>query len=118
MEKAHKTILPVLVNTLAIVALTITPALAKDSHNKKSSHLPSQRDALKTGHQDEKSRPAWKTIGETAKNGHGDIYAVEDYEGNQVTLRVGQGMKRINKKKVGDPVRAEITRGGLGNSIQ
>jgi hypothetical protein len=48
----------------------------------------------------------------------GDIYAVEDYEGNQVTLRVGQGMKRINKKKVGDPVRAEITRGGLANSIQ
>jgi hypothetical protein len=118
MQKAHKTILLVLVNTLVIVGLTITPALSKDSHNKKFSHLPSQSDAPKTSHHDEKPGPAWKTIGGTAKNVHGDIYAVEDYEGNQVTLRVGQGMKRINKKKVGDPVRAEITRGGLGNSIQ
>jgi len=38
MQKVHKTILPVLVSTLTIVALAMTPALAKDSRNKKSIH--------------------------------------------------------------------------------
>ena len=38
MQKAKKKILPVLVSAIAIVALAITPALAKDSKNKKSSH--------------------------------------------------------------------------------
>lgn len=130
MQKAKKLILPVLVSTVAIVALAITPALAKDSKNKKSSHtsakaaadtaghVPEQSDAPKAGHQDIQPGPAWKTIGGTVKNVHGDIYTVEDYEGNQVKLRVGQGTKHIHKKKVGDTVRAEITRGGFANSIQ
>ena len=52
------------------------------------------------------------------KKVEGTIYTVEDYEGNQVTLHVGQGTKHINKKKVGDRVRAEITRGSFANSIQ
>ena len=130
MQKTEKTMLPVLVSTVAIVALAITPALAKDSKNKKSSpssaksaaeaagHVPEQSDAPKADHQDSQPGPAWKTIGGTVKNVHGDIYTVEDYEGNQVKLRVGQGTKHIHKKKVGDTVRAEITRGGFANSIQ
>jgi len=52
------------------------------------------------------------------KNIDNNSYLVEDYEGNEVKLYVGQGTKHINKKKVGDTVRAEITRGGFANSIQ
>ena len=133
MKKVNKQTLTVLVSTLAIVALAITPALAKDSKNKKSSqtshssakaaaeavsHVPEQGAAPKAGHHDSKPGPAWKTVGGTVKNVEGDIYTVEDYEGNQVSLRVGQGTKHIKQKKVGDTVRAEITRGGFANSIQ
>ena len=130
MKKAKKQILQILVSTLAIVALALTPALAKDSKNKKSSHtsakaaaeavshVPEQGEAPKAGHHDSKPGPAWKTVGGTVKNVAGDIYTVEDYEGNQVSLRVGQGTKHIKQKKVGDTVRAEITRGGFANSIQ
>ena len=130
MKKANNQTLTVLVSTLALVALAITPALAKDSKNKKSSHtsakaaaeavshVPEQGEAPKAGHRDSKPGPAWKTVGGTVKNVEGDIYTVEDYEGNQVSLRVGQGTKHIKQKKVGDTVRAEITRGGFANSIQ
>lgn len=130
MRKANEKILPILVSTLAIVALTMTPALAKDSQKKKSSHssanaaaeaaghAPESSDAPKANPHDSKPGPAWKTIGGTVKTARGDIYTVEDYEGNQVTLQVGQGTRHINKKKVGDTVRAEITRGGFVNSIQ
>jgi hypothetical protein len=48
----------------------------------------------------------------------GNIYRAEDCEGNQVALYIGQGTKHINKKKIGDTVRAENTRGGFTNSIQ
>ena len=130
MKKVNKQTLTVLVSTLAIVALALTPALAKDSKNKKSSHtsakaaaeavshVPEQGEAPKAGHHDSKPGPAWKTVGGTVKNVEGDIYTVEDYEGNHVSLRVGQGTKHIKQKKVGDTVRAEITRGGFANSIQ
>jgi len=130
MKKAKKQILQILVSTLAIVALALTPALAKDSKNKKSSHssakaaaeavshVPKQGEAPKAGHHDSKPGPAWKTVGGTVKKVEGDIYTVEDYEGNQVSLRVGQGTKHIKQKKLGDTVRAEITRGGFANSIQ
>jgi ribosomal protein L21E len=130
MKNAKKKILPILVSTVAIVALAMTPALAKDSKNKKSSHfsvkvatetaghIPEQSDAPEADHHDSMPGPAWKTIGGTVKKVAGDIYTVEDYEGNQVKLHVGQGTKHINKKKVGDTVRAEITRGGFANSIQ
>ena len=130
MQKAKKRILPVLVSALAIVALAITPALAKDSKNKKSSHssgkaaaesaghVPEQNDAPKAGHHDEKPGPAWMTLGGTVKKIEGNAYTVEDYEGNRVKLYVGQGTKQLKQKKVGDPVRAEITRGGFANSIQ
>jgi len=130
MKKAKKQILQILVSTLAIVALALTPALAKDSkHNKSShssakaaaeavSHVPKQGEAPKAGHHDSTPGPAWKTVGGTVKKVEGDIYTVEDYEGNQVSLRVGQGTKHIKQKKLGDTVRAEITRGGFANSIQ
>ena len=58
------------------------------------------------------------TFGGTVKKIEGNSYTVEDYEGNQVKLYVGQGTKQIRKKKVGDTLRAEITRGGFANSIQ
>jgi len=130
MRNAKKKILPVLVSTVAIVALAITPSLAKDSKNKKTSpasakavaeaagHAPEQSEAPKAGPQDSKPGPAWKTVGGTVKKIQGDSYTVEDYDGNQVTLYVGQGTKHIHKKKVGDAVRAEITRGGFANSVQ
>jgi hypothetical protein len=130
MRKANEKILPILVSTLAFVALTMTPALAKDSKNKKSSHSsakataeaaghnPELTDAPKTGHHDEKPGPAWMTLGGTVKKIEGNAYTVEDYEGNRVKLYVGQGTKQLKPKKVGDTVRAEITRGGFANSIQ
>ncbi|MBU6481245.1 MAG: hypothetical protein KGS09_11955 [Nitrospirae bacterium] len=130
METNRKTqILPVLVATLAVMAVATTPALAK-SPKKSSSHssaaaaassigsIPAVQEAPKAGQHDSKPGPAWKTVGGTVKNVEGDVYTVEDYEGNQVKLHVGQGTKHIKKKKVGDTVRAEITRGGFANSIQ
>ena len=130
MQKAKKQILPVLFSVLAIIALTMTPALAKDLKNKKSSHssakvaaeaaghAPEQRDTPKVSPHDSEPGPAWKTVGGTVKRVEGSIYTVEDYEGNQIKVHVGQGTKHLNKKKVGDTVRAEITRGGFANSIQ
>ena len=130
MKNAKKKILPVLVSTVAIVALAIAPAMAKDSKNKKSSHSSAKAVADAAGHvheqgdastadqHDSKPGPAWKTVGGTLKKVEGNIYTVEDYEGNQVKLHVGQGTKHIHKKRVGDTVRAEITRGGFANSIQ
>ena len=126
MRKGNKTMFPILAFTVVFVALLITPALAKDSQEKKSNH-PSEKaanhgsnhsDALKTSQHDEKPGPAWMTFGGTVKKIEGNTYTVEDYEGNQVKLYVGQGTKQIRKKKVGDTLRAEITRGGFANSIQ
>ena len=68
---------------------------------------------------DRKPGPAWKTIGGTIKNIKGNAYTVEDYEGNQVQLYISRDTKQLRgNKKVGDPVRAEITRSGFANSIQ
>lgn len=130
MQKVIKQTLPALVSAVVIVAVAMTPALAKDSKHKKSrhssakavseaaGHVPEQSEAANTGHHDSAPGPAWKTIGGTVKNVQGAVYTVEDYEGNQIKLHVGQGTKHINRKKVGDTVRAEITRGGFANSIQ
>ncbi len=135
-KTAKKQIVPVLVSALAILALAITPALAKDDKKKESkqpkshasasaaaaaagAHMSDPGPAPKNGQHDTKPGPAWKTVGGTVKNIHGDVYTVEDYEGNQVQLHVGQGTKHIRgNKKVGDTVRAEITHGGFANSIQ
>lgn len=127
--------LPTLVSALAVMALAVSPALAKDmkkeskkpsSHKSASAaaaaagaHISDPGQAPKAGQHDTKPGPAWKTVGGTVKNIRGDMYTVEDYEGNQVQLYVGQGTKHLRgNKKVGDTVRAEITRGGFANSIQ
>jgi ribosomal protein L21E len=114
---------------IGAVAVAATPALAKNT-KKPSSHksaaaaaaemgpVPVVQQAPKPGHHDEKPGPAWRTVGGTLKEIKGNSYTVEDFEGNQVKLYVGQGTKHIKQKKVGDTVRAEITRGGFANSIQ
>lgn len=128
-----KKILSLVITALAIVALAAAPTMAKNAKSKKSSTsrssaaaaaasvgaaVPAVSAAPKSGQHDSRPGPAWKTIGGTVKKIDKDAYLVEDYEGNEVKLYVGQGTKHLNKKKVGDTVRAEITRGGFANSIQ
>ena len=68
---------------------------------------------------DRKPGPAWRTIGGTIKHIKGNVYTVEDYEGNQVQLYTSRDTKQLRgSKKVGDHVRAEITHSGFANSIQ
>ena len=129
MKKVKKKKIFRIVAGILAVTLVAAPAMAKSS-KKSSSHssaaaaassigsVPQTPAAPKAGHHDEKPGPAWKTIGGKVKNIEHDTYLVEDYEGNEIKLYVGQGTKHINKKKVGDTVRAEITRGGFANSIQ
>lgn len=130
MKKAKKKkILPIVMAMVTVAAIAAAPAMAKDS--KKSSSrssaaaaaasmgsIPPVQEAPKAGQHDEKPGPAWKTVGGTVKEIQSNAYTVEDFEGNQVKLYVGQGTKHIKQKKVGDTVRAEITRGGFANSIQ
>ena len=126
MRKTHKKMFLILVSTVAFLALAIIPVLAKDSQKKKTVHSSAktdgyalhQSDAPKTSHHDQKPGPAWMTFGGTVKKIEGNTYTVEDYEGNHVSLYVGQGTKQIKPKKVGDTVRAEITQSGFANSIQ
>jgi len=131
-----KHFLTVVVSALVMLAVVGMPALAKDDKKKESkkkasyssasaaasaagAHVSNPGQAPKPGQHDSKPGPAWKTVGGTVKHINGDVYVVEDYEGNQVQLYVGQGTKHIRgNKKVGDTVRAEITRGGFANSIQ
>src|SRR5262249_23686319 len=126
--KISKT-LSVMVAVLAAAALTAAPAMAKNSKKTQSyssaaaaassmGAVPQVQPAPKAGQHDDKPGPAWKTVGGTLKSVDGNAYTVEDYEGNQVKLYVGQGTKYIKQKQVGDTVRAEITRGGFANSIQ
>lgn len=121
-------------NMIAIVAMIAlaaiaAPTMAKESKKASShksaaaaaasmGHVPEVQAAPKPGHHDEKPGPAWRTVGGTVKEIKDNAYTVEDFEGNQVKLYVGQGTKHIKQKKVGDTVRAEITRGGFANSIQ
>ena len=68
---------------------------------------------------DRKPGPAWKTIGGTVKYIKGNIYTVEDFEGNHIQVYVSRETKQLRgSKKVGDHVRAEITRNGFANSMQ
>ena len=58
-------------------------------------------------------------MGGTVKEIHGETYIVEDYDGSQMKVHVGQGTKHLRgNNKVGDTIRAEITHGGFANSIQ
>lgn len=70
-------------------------------------------------HSNNKPGLAWRTIGGTLKAINNHVYTVEDYEGNQVELYVSKDTKQLGgRKKVGDPVRAEITHSRFANSIQ
>jgi len=113
---------------LALIALANSPSLAKSQKKSPSSAAaaaslrraaPVASPAPKPGQYDTKTGPAWRTVGGTVKGIKDDMYTVEDYEGNQVKVHVGQGTKHLRgKKKVGDNIRAEITRGGFANSVQ
>lgn len=132
MNKKPQTSLTLMIAALAVTMMAV-PALADTSKKSKKSaahssaavaaeavgNVPDAGSAPMAGHHDQKPGPAWKTIGGTVKQIKGDMYTVEDYEGNQVQLYVGQETKKIRgNKKVGDTVRAEVTRGGYANSIQ
>jgi len=118
MQRTHKKMLPILVSAVAIVMLAMGPALAKDSKYKKSGYSPTKTMAEAAGSRDDKPGPAWRTFSGTVKKIDGNAYTVEDYEGNHVKLYIGRSTKQIKQKKVGDTVRAEITRDGFANSIQ
>jgi hypothetical protein len=129
--KKHLTLIAVAV--LAMIALPSVPAMAKGSKNEKKLGSFSSAEAAAEAtasepnadqfpvadQRDKEPGPAWKTVGGTVKHIKGNTYTVEDYDGNQIQLYVGQGTKQLRgHKKVGDTVRAEITRGGFANSIQ
>ena len=129
MKNRLQTSMIAIVATVAAAALAAAPATAKDSKKPAShksaaaaaasmGHVPAVQEAPKRGQHDEKPGPAWRTVGGTVKDIKDNAYTVEDFEGNQVKLYVGQGTKYIKQKQVGDTVRAEITRGGFANSIQ
>ena len=119
---------------ITAVTLIVTPASAKEKSDKHQKHatttsaaaaasllgsVPPSIPAGKPGQQDSKPGMAWKTVGGTVKSIQGETYLVEDFEGNQVKMHVGQGTKHLRgNKKVGDSIRAEITHGGFANSIQ
>jgi len=133
-SQSHASIFTLAAATLAAVVLTVVPAAAKEKHGKQSKHaattsaaaassllgsVPESSPAPKPGQHDSKPGVAWKTVGGTVKHIQGEVYTVEDFEGNQMKLYVGQGTKHLRgTKKVGDSIRAEITHGGFANSIQ
>ncbi len=122
--------------TFAAISVLVAPASAKDKVKTGKHHahatttsaaaatallgaVPEQAPAPKPGQYDSKPGTAWKTVGGTVKEIQGETYTVEDYDGNQMKVRVGQGTKHLRgNKKVGDTIRAEITHGGFANSIQ
>ena len=119
---------------LTAVMLVVTPASAKGKSEKHDKNAPTTSAAAaasllgtvlqsapagKPGQQDSKPGMAWKTVGGTVKSIQGETYVVEDFEGNQMKMHVGQGTKHLRgNKKIGDTIRAEITHGGFANSIQ
>jgi hypothetical protein len=140
-KKAKKKILPIAVAAFAVAAMAAAPALAKDSQKKESS--PSSAAAavaamganhedpssmLKPNQHDTKPGPDFTTVNGKLTKIEGDVYVVqtsiEDYRGttvnaNEMRVYVGKQTKKLGgEKKVGDTVRAEITRGGFANSIQ
>ncbi|MDH4086416.1 MAG: hypothetical protein OEV27_05070 [Nitrospira sp.] len=131
MNIARRNILPVILGGVGIL-FTMTPftATAGSKDGKKSGayssaaaevmvSTPETASLSTTDRSDHKPGPAWKTIGGTLKHIKGDVYTVEDYDGNQVQLYISRETKQLRgSKKVGDRVRAEITHGRFANSIQ
>ena len=128
--------LAIAVAILAAIGVIAEPASAKGRAKKEYHHshatttsaaaaasllgsVPEPSSAPKPGQYDSKPGVAWKTVGGTVKDIQGETYTVEDYDGSQMKVRVGQGTKHLRgSKKVGDRIRAEITHGGFANSIQ
>lgn len=129
MKNSRIRIVPAIIAALALIPLISSPGWAKSPKKSVRSSaataaaemgsVPQAPPASKAGKHDTKPGPAWKTVGGTVKSMQDDMYMLEDYEGNQMKVHVGQGTKRLRgNKKVGDSIRAEITRGGFANSIQ
>lgn len=131
--KLQASMFTIAVVTLAAITFVVVPASAKEKTSKHSKHattsagaassllgsVPEQSPAPKPGQYDSKPGVAWKTVGGTVKDIQGETYTVEDFDGGQIKVHVGQGTKHLRgHKKVGDTIRAEITRGGFANSIQ
>ncbi len=132
--QAQHSMLMMAAATFAAVTLIAAPASAKEKTGKHTKHAtttsaaaaasllgsaPESVPVAKPGQQDSKPGMAWKTVGGTVKSIQGQTYLVEDFEGNQMKMHVGQGTKHLRgSKKVGDTIRAEITHGGFANSVQ
>ncbi len=68
---------------------------------------------------DTKPGPAHRMLEGKVKQIDGDVYTVEDYEGNEVQVYVSKETKHLRgTKKTGDSIRAEITAGHHANSLQ
>lgn len=133
MRTAHKNILSALLWSLIILSM-FSPSVTFAGSQDRKNPVPSSSGMASTDSDDSLTNaytlsrpsqstprpgPAWKTIGGTVTRIKGDTYTVEDYEGNQIHLYVSRETKRLRgQKKVGDRVRAEITRDGFANSIQ
>lgn len=133
MNLRHKNILPVILGSVAVISMTtpLTATAGSKDVKKAGAHsaaaaatelTASPRNTLPPSTADLSERkpgPAWRTIGGTIKHIKGDVYTVEDYEGNQVQLYISRETKQLRgNKKVGDPVRAEVTHSGFANSVQ
>ncbi len=68
---------------------------------------------------DTKPGPAFRTVDGTLRHIKGSIYVEEEYTGNKVQLYVSKKTRMMRgRKKPGDTIRAEITKGYFANSIQ
>lgn len=124
-------ILPSVLGGLAVLSLDVSAVTAASSKDAKPSDLHSSAameggasirkspQPISADQSDRKPGPAWRTIGGTVKYIKGNIYTVEDFEGNEIQVYVSGETKQLRgSKKVGDRVRAEITRNGFANSMQ
>jgi hypothetical protein len=68
---------------------------------------------------DSSNGPGFRTVSGKVVQIKGSYYDVEEYTGDKVRLHVNRETVMLHgDKKVGDKVRAEVTRGGHANSIQ
>ncbi len=131
MNIARRNILPVILGGVAILSTSAPFTATAGSKDGKNSGAyssaaaevmvptPETASFSTADRSDHKPGPAWKTIGGTLKHIKGDVYTVEDYDGNQVQLYISRETKQLRgSKKIGDRVRAEITHGRFANSIQ
>lgn len=88
---------------------------------------PALADSEQSMQMDTSPGPAYLTIDGKVSKIEGNVYTLQtsspDYLGNgtvnEMRVFVGQETKKLRgDKKVGDKVRAEVTRGGFANSIQ